>query len=96
MRVAVAVLAAAPLVAGCGTSIIKPRGAAQSVVDAVARQTGLRPTDVKCPSGVDAKVGGTFDCDFTGPEPKPYVAHMRITAVHGQRVEFVVKTEPTG
>jgi uncharacterized protein DUF4333 len=93
---ALTVLVAGLLVAGCGTNTIKPNGAEQSVVDVVARQTGFHPTDVACPSGVAAKVGVTFDCSFTGPEPKPYVAHMRIAGVHGARVEFVVDTEPAG
>jgi uncharacterized protein DUF4333 len=94
--VAVAVAVAA-LLAGCGTTnLIDPHGAEQSVVNVVTRQTGFRPTDVNCPSGVRAKVGVTFDCQFTGPEPKPYVAHVRIETVRGKRVEFFVATEPLG
>jgi hypothetical protein len=97
------VRAAAPLIlvagltlAGCAANRIKPNRAEQSVVDVVAKQTGFHPTDVACPSGVPPEVGVTFDRSFTGPEPKPYVAHMRIAGVHGARVEFVVNTEPTG
>lgn len=96
MRSAATVLAAAILLAGCGKATIKPAGAAKSVVDVIARDTGFRPTDVKCPSGVEAKVGKTFDCHFTGPEPKPYVAHMRITEVKGERVVFFVDSHPSG
>jgi hypothetical protein len=48
-----------------------------------------------CPDGVEAKVGGTFDCSFTGPEG-PYVAHMRITDVEGARVVFAIRTERSG
>ncbi len=79
---------------GCGATI-KPDGAAQSVVDIVSEQTGFRPTDVSCPSGVDAKVGGEFTCHFTGPEGKPYTADMKITKVDGERVEFDTKTHPS-
>jgi len=75
---------------GCAKTV-KPEGAAQSVVDVVSRQTGFTPKDVHCPSGVKADVGGEFDCGFTGPE-FPYVAHMRITKVDGDNVEFDVKT----
>ena len=74
---------------------IKPGGAAQSVVDVVSKQTGFHPSDVRCPSGVEAKVGGQFDCHFTGPEGKPYVANMRITKMDGERVEFDVNTYPS-
>ena len=74
----------------CG-STIKPDGAAQSVTDTVTSKTGFHPTDVKCPSGVDAKVGGEFDCTFTGPEG-PYKAHMTITSVDGEKVGFDIKT----
>jgi hypothetical protein len=74
---------------------VKADGAAQSVVDVVSNQTGFRPTDVHCPSGVEAKVGGQFDCHFTGPEGKQYTANMRITKVDGQRVDFAVNTHPS-
>ncbi len=81
---------------GCSSkTTIKPDGAAQSVVDVVSRQTGFRPADVQCPSGVEAKVGGQFDCHFTGPEGKQYTANMRVTKVDGERVEFDVKTHPS-
>ncbi len=82
--------------AGCGQkATVKPDGAAQSVVDVVSGQTGFRPTDVSCPSGVEAKVGQEFDCHFTGPEGKRYTAHMRITKVEGEQVVFDVKSRPS-
>jgi hypothetical protein len=74
---------------------VKPDGAAQSVVDVVSGQTGFHPADVHCPSGVEAKVGQEFDCHFTGPEGKPYTAHMRITKVDGERVDFDVRSRPS-
>jgi uncharacterized protein DUF4333 len=82
------------LTACSAKSTVKPEGAAQSVVDVVSSQTGFHPTDVKCPSGVEAKVGQEFDCHFTGPEG-PYTAHMRITKVDGERVEFDVRSRPS-
>jgi hypothetical protein len=82
------------LVSGCG-STIKPEGAAQSVVDVVSRETGFKPEDVKCPSGVDAKEGTEFDCHFTGPEGDQYTAHMRVTKVEGENVEFYVESKPS-
>jgi hypothetical protein len=65
------------------------------VVDVVSSQTGFHPTDVSCPSGLEVKVGQEFDCHFTGPEDKPYTAHMRITKVDGERVDFAVRSRPT-
>jgi Domain of unknown function (DUF4333) len=96
MRTALVVLVAslAMLLAGCG-STIKPEGAAQSVVDLVSKQTGFKPNDVKCPSGVDAEVGKEFECHFTGPEGKEYTAQMKVTKVEGDNVEFYIKTAPT-
>ena len=79
----------------CGEKTIKPEGAEKSVVDVVSGQTGFRPTDVSCPSDVEAKVGVTFDCRFTGPEG-PYVAHMRVTKVDGDDVFFQIDTERSG
>ena len=77
---------------GCGTSTVKPDGAERSVVDVVSRKTDFRPDDVRCPSGVEAEVGGTFACRFTGPGGEPYVAQMKILEVDGERVVFKVTT----
>jgi hypothetical protein len=95
MRTALVVLMAslAMVLAGCG-STIKPEGAAGSVTNLVSKQTGFKPTDVKCPSGVDAQVGKQFECHFTGPEGKAYTAHMKVTKVDGDNVEFYIKTAP--
>jgi hypothetical protein len=82
------------LLAGCG-STIRPEGAAQSVVDLVNEQTGFEPKDVTCPDGVDAKEGTEFECKFTGPEGKEYTAHMRVTKVEGDDVEFHIQTRPS-
>lgn len=81
-------------VSGCG-STINPDGAAKSVVDVVSKQTKFKPKDVSCPKGVDASVGTEFDCTFTGPEGKPYTAHMKVTKVDGNNVEFYVQSRPS-
>jgi hypothetical protein len=96
MRTALVVLTASlvMLLAGCG-STITPEGAARSVTDLVSKQTGFKPTDVKCPSGVDAQVGKEFECHFTGPAGKPYTAHLRVTKADGADVEFYIKTAPS-
>lgn len=90
-----ALLAAGGLLAACGETTVEPDGAEQSVVDVVSRKTGFRPTDVSCPSGVEAKVGETFECEFTGPEDRPYTAKMRILKVEGERVVFQVDSRPS-
>jgi hypothetical protein len=96
MRTASVVLVASlvMMLAGCG-STIRPEGAAQSVVDLVSKQTGFKPKDVKCPSGVDAEVGKDFACHFTGPEGKDYTAEMKVTKVDGEDVQFYIKTAPS-
>ena len=83
------------LLVACGESTVEPEGAERSVVDVVSRETDFRPKDVRCPSDVEAEVGGTFECEFTGPEG-PYVAHMKILEVDGERVVFRVTTRPQG
>ncbi|BBX43572.1 DUF4333 domain-containing protein [Mycobacterium simiae] len=102
MRIAQAATAAVTvglmgvLAIGCSSkTTVKPDGAAQSVVDVVSKQTGFHPSDVHCPSGVEAKVGVQFDCHFTGPEGKEYVANMKITRVKGAEVDFDVNTHPS-
>jgi hypothetical protein len=96
MRYALLVLAAfcAVSLSACGSKI-NPEGAAKSVVDVVSSQTKFKPKDVSCPSGVDAEVGTEFDCTFTGPEGKPYTAHMKVTKVDGDNVEFYVQSKPS-
>ena len=94
-RTAAALVFVAALLAGCGKSTIKPHGAEKVVVNVVSGQTGFRPTDVRCPSAVEAKVGVTFDCHFTGPEG-PYTVHMRIRKVKGERVVFSVRSRRSG
>jgi hypothetical protein len=92
--VLVVVASLALVIAGCG-STIRPEGAAQSVVDLVKKQTDFEPKDVKCPDGVEAKEGTTFECTFTGPEGTEYTAHMRVTKVEGDDVQFYIETKPS-
>jgi Domain of unknown function (DUF4333) len=106
-RVIVAVLVAVVLIAALATvafvmtrsegheATIKPEGAAGSVTDLVSKQTGFKPYDVKCPSGVAAEVGKEFECHFTGPDGKDYTAQMKITKVEGDDVQFHIKTQPS-
>jgi hypothetical protein len=83
------------LLAGCGGSTIRPHATEQTITSFVFKQTGFRPTDVRCPSGIPAKVGRTFECHFTGPDG-PYAAHVRITSVHGLRVIDYIVTRRVG
>jgi uncharacterized protein YndB with AHSA1/START domain len=46
-------------------------------------------------SGVDAEVGKEFECHFTWPEGKDYTAHMKVTKVEGDDVQFYIKTAPS-
>ena len=96
MRTALVVLIAslAMVLAGCG-STIKPKETAQFVTDNVAEQTGFKPNDMKCPSGVDAEVGKEFECHFTEPDGKKYTAHMKVTKVEGTVVGFNIQIRPS-
>ncbi len=69
-----------------------PGKAAEAVTNMVSQQTGFTPTDVTCPSGVEAKVDKTFQCHFTGPDG-PYTAYMKITNVDGDNVMFDIRTQ---
>ena len=94
-RAAVLALVLPALLLTACSKTIEPDGAAESVVDVVSRKTGFTPKDVDCPSGVDAEVGGTFECHFTGPEGEPYTAHMEILEVNGEEVLFQVDSRPS-
>ncbi len=76
---------------GCGPTI-RPEGAEKAVTDLVSQQTKFKPADVKCPFGVEAKVGQEFDCHFTGPDG-PYTAHLKVTKIDGDDVFFDIKTQ---
>lgn len=79
---------------GCSTGgTIKPNMAAKAVVDLVAKQNKYTPTDVTCPSGIAAKVGDKFDCNFTGPRGVAYLAHMTIAKVSGENATFDINVE---
>ncbi len=69
-----------------------PGKAAETVTNVVSQHTGFTPTDVSCPSGVEAKVGTKFQCYFTGPDG-PYTAYMTVTNVDGDNVLFDVRTQ---
>ncbi|MDQ6841728.1 MAG: DUF4333 domain-containing protein [Actinomycetota bacterium] len=71
--------------------MILEKPAERTIAQFVLSRTGIRATDIDCPSGVPAKSGGSFQCHFTAPDGK-YVANMLIRAVHGQRVDFFVRT----
>ena len=43
----------------------------------------------------DEKVDVEFDCTFTGPEGKPYTAHMKVTKVDGDDVYFEIQSRPS-
>jgi hypothetical protein len=77
------------------TKTIVAEKAAKVLTDGVSSKTGFTPTDVSCPSGVEAKVGATFDCHFTGPDG-PYTSHMKVTKIDGDYVEFDMRWSRTG
>jgi hypothetical protein len=79
---------------GCGRAVVLPGPTAQIVTQFVVTHTGYHPHDVRCPSGVPAKVGRSFTCHFTGPDGK-YAALLRIVSVHGRRVNYNIRTEIT-
>ena len=79
----------------CGGSVILAKPTAATVARAIFTRTGFRPRDVTCPSGVPAKVGGTLQCHFTGPDGK-YTAYLRIESVKGTRVVYRIDSRRTG
>jgi hypothetical protein len=91
-RLIATILPLAVLLAACGTDTIKASGAEQSIIDVVSSKTGIKPQNVKCPAGVAAKVKATFDCHFTGPGGTKYTAHMLITKISGNSVDFYITT----
>jgi len=83
------------LLSACGgASGIDATTTANYIDDVEFQQTGFRPVDMQCPTGIRAAVGGRFRCHFTGPEG-PYTAYLRIVKVDGRRAAFQLKTQPS-
>ncbi len=87
-----ATVAVLGVLAGCGNQI-DAEGTADFLTEQVSSQTGFTPTDVECPSGLDAEVGTTFECTYTGPEG-PYTASMKVLEVDGEEVLYEYETRP--
>jgi hypothetical protein len=88
---AIASLALVLALAACGEKTVDSDRAADTVTDFVSTETGFDPTDMECPEDVEAKVGESFQCTFTGPEG-PYVADVRIDEVDGDDAKFAIET----
>jgi hypothetical protein len=94
-RLLAAITCGVTLLSACGgRTAIDPAATAKYIGDVVFQQTGFRPVDVRCPSGIRAAAGGRFNCHFTGPEG-PYTAYLRIVKVQGHRAAFQLKTQPS-
>lgn len=91
--VAVSVIAACALV-GCTTNKINADDIPRFLVEKVSEQTGFTPTDVTCPDDIGAETGVTFDCGYTGPDGKPWVAHVKIVKVEHEVATYDWSTEP--
>ena len=87
----VAIISLAVGLGACGEATVDSGSAEDSVVEVVAKQTGFHPEDVSCPDDVEATVGQTFECSFTGPDG-PYTANMEIKQVEGDDVLFHIET----
>jgi hypothetical protein len=79
------------MLGGCGTLVIIPKGAETVIRNLVQQHTGETATNVKCPSGVHAKAGNTFNCHFAAGG-KNYIAHMDILRIKGTSVYYNVST----
>jgi hypothetical protein len=90
-----AIACSATFVSACGVHhAIDPAATAKYIGDVVFHQTGFRPVDVRCPSGIAPSTGGRFTCHFTGPEG-PYTAYLLIVKVQGHQAAFRLKTQPS-
>ena len=78
---------------GCGKKVVIASAAQDTVTRFIAKNTPATAQNVSCPSGIEAKVGNTFDCTFDDQTGKHYVAHMTIQSVNGSRVLFHIRSE---
>jgi Domain of unknown function (DUF4333) len=79
--------------AGCSSTKYVDANTIQSqITKTVDDQTGFKPTDVKCPTDVEAKVGEKFRCHFSGSDGA-YTAYVKVTEVHGDKLIFDFKSQ---
>jgi hypothetical protein len=90
----IGVLAVALLIAGCGKLVIV-QDKTQTLIKSFVKSHGATATDVRCPAGVAAKKGNSFDCHFTALG-QHYVAHMHILRIKGNSVFYNIQTAPSG
>jgi hypothetical protein len=104
-RLIVACLGTAALLAGCKASVSvgKPEVAQADVETQVAAQLAAKvnqPTPkVTCPSGLEAKVGASIDCELVAQgDTASYPVHVVVDSVKDGKAHFTaeVGTAPTG
>ena len=78
----------------CGTETIDSAQAERSVTVVVQKRIGFKIAGVRCPSGVEAKVGMTFECAYNAPDG-PYTATLRVKSVSGDNVSYEIRSRPT-
>ncbi|MHB8691175.1 MAG: DUF4333 domain-containing protein [Solirubrobacteraceae bacterium] len=80
LLVPVGAIGAAITFAGCTTQI--DAGKAANLVKKVF--ASAPPKSISCPSGIDAKAGGHFDCRVTEPNGSKYIVtiHMKDSSGH--------------
>ena len=81
--------------AACGEETIDPGQAERSLTSTVQKRIGFKIAGVRCPSGVEAKVGESFECTYRAPDG-PYTATLRVTSVDGEQAGYAIRSRPTG
>ena len=69
--------------------------AEREIRDFVYSHTRFRAGDVRCPSGLLARVGLQYQCHFTGPDGT-YTAYVTITSINGASAANRIVTRRTG
>lgn len=98
---ALAVCGIAAVMAGCsaevhvGGSTVKQAGEISSTKSFIAHSLpDLPPVDsVDCPSGVDAKVGTTFECQATLDNGQEVTIPFEVASIDGDHVKFNLNTD---
>ena len=94
---ALAIGGAAAVMAGCSASVsvgggdtVKQPGEVSSTKSFIANSLPDLPPvqSVDCPSGVDAKVGTTFECQATLDNGQAVTIPFQVASINGDRVDF--------
>ncbi|MDQ6746370.1 MAG: DUF4333 domain-containing protein [Actinomycetota bacterium] len=88
--ISLVLLGSSVVLAGCGTKTINQQSEVKLVGLGLAKANLGAPTSVDCPSGVQAKVGKTFDCHAVLANGKKATFTLKVDGIEGNNGHMTI------